>query len=61
MNSKIVEAKLIKCGNSLRLSIYFDYYKDNHHLQFAQDATRYDIVMALQDLADLIIKGAKLK
>jgi len=44
-------------GNQLRLSIYFDYRKDNHHIQFPEGADRSTVVKALRSLADLISKG----
>jgi hypothetical protein len=39
-----------------RISVYFDYEQDNHHVQFKADDDRRSIAESLRDLAVLIDK-----
>ena len=41
-------------GNNIRLSVFFDYQKDNYHVQFPEGAGRREVIDALEDLKSLI-------
>ena len=42
-------------GNKLRFSVYFDYEKDNHHVQFPERAERHIVATLLRELSDRIM------
>ena len=51
--------KLNAEGNTWRISVYFDYDEDNHHIQFPQKADRKTVANLLFNLAELILKKRK--
>lgn len=46
-----------KDAETFRISIYFDYFKDNHHIQFKKGITRDELVRQLGNLIELIAEG----
>jgi hypothetical protein len=42
---------------SFRISIYFDYDQDNHHIEIMQGASKYNTITALRNLIRLIEKS----
>lgn len=42
----------------IRLSFFFDYHKDNYHLEFVKEKVdRYDIVNLLEMLTSAMVRG----
>ena len=46
-------------GNKIRLSVFFDYQNDNHHVQFPEGADRWEVINALEKLKSLISNQGK--
>ena len=46
-------------GNKIRLSVFFDYQNDNHHVQFSEGADRRTVINALENLISLISNQGK--
>lgn len=61
----LTKFRRVKSGNSTeyiktrRLSFYFNFLGDSHHIEFDHDARRDEIVQLLQNLSQLIKEGSK--
>jgi hypothetical protein len=44
-------------NNMVRLSVFIDYYNDNHHIQFPKLSSRRHVAQMLRQLADRIRRG----
>jgi len=49
------QTKIRAIGNKFRISIYFDYKNDNHHIQFLEGADRKTVGDLLHNLADSVL------
>jgi hypothetical protein len=46
-------------ADTFRISIYFDYFQDNYHIQFKKGTNRNDVIKYLNNLISLIEEGGK--
>lgn len=49
--------RILTAPDEIRISVYFDYEKDNHHIQFPDDIDRESIAALFHELAELILTG----
>ena len=46
-------------NNSVRLSVFIDYWNDNHHIQLPKLSSRRHVATMLRQLADRIRRGGR--
>ena len=58
-NDKVVnvEVKNFKDRDCFRVSVYFDYINDNHHIDFHKDTPRHRVAQLFHEMSELILKG----
>lgn len=58
LNRDGVKVSKLNSARSVRLSIYFDEFSDNHHLEFVLPGTRHETAVLLQKVSRLIVGTA---